>query len=496
MFEVTVKKGSQSKTMRAGRGENLGKLLHDHIPSFAMPCAGNHTCGKCRVGISGDVSPISDAERKLLGEDAGKDIRLACFCTVEGDLTVTLQEEGSSKILSWYRTQPLNTDLSGYGFAVDIGTTTVAMQLIDRAAGKVVAERLAENEQRGFGADVISRIEACKEKGVQTLSDRIAQQLEDMAKQCLEESGVEFVEESVVTGNSTMLHIYEGLDPSSLAVSPFKVQSYFGGMSRRTLAGKPVYLPRCIGAYVGADIVCAVLAAGMHSPQVQFLVDIGTNGEMVLARSGKMICCSTAAGPAFEGAGLSRGMSARAGAICAVTNESGEISYKTVGDSPAIGVCGSGILDALAVMLENDVMDDTGYIEDEEWQIADSGIFITQRDVRQIQLAKSAICAGVLTLLDREALKADDIDRFVVAGGFGSSINHDSAAGIGLFPKALQSKTDFIGNGALGGAALLLCRLSLRDEAANMAESAEELSLSASPIFMDNYLDCMTFYTV
>ena len=495
MFQMTVLNGNQTLCVPVQPGQPLGDALHRHIPAFAMPCAGNHTCGKCRIRVDGPVSPMTETERQLLGEPVDTSIRLACFCCPEGDVTVALPTTGEAKILSWYRTPQITADRSGYGFAVDIGTTTVAMQLIHRPSGRIVAEQLEENTQRGFGADVISRIEACRDGGLTVLSDRIAEQLESMAAQCLAKSGVLEVEESVVTGNSTMLHIYEGLNPASLAVSPFAVQSYFGGFSRRTLAGKPVYLPRCIGAYVGADICCALLAAGHTSDTTQLLADIGTNGEIALLQNGALICCSTAAGPAFEGAGLSKGMAAGDGAICAVAREDRATRYETVGCKPAAGVCGSGILDALAVMLASEAMDDTGYIEDEEWPIGDSGISVTQRDVRQIQLAKSAICAGILTLLEHQRLRAADIDRFIIAGGFGSSMNLDSAAAIGLFPAALRQKTAFIGNGALGGAVMLLRRHALREESVRMASEATELSLSASPPFMDHYIDCMTFDT-
>ena len=495
MFQMTILNGAQTLRVPIQPDETLGDVLHRHIPTFAMPCAGNHTCGKCRVQVSGSVSPMTEAERQLLA-NSDDGVRLACFCRASGDVTVTLPDTCEAKILAWYRTSPVDADLPGYGFAVDIGTTTVAMQLIHRPSGRIMAERLAENVQRSSGADVISRIEACRGNGLAVLSDRIAEQLESMAAQCLAESGVSEVEESVVTGNSTMLHIYEGLDPASLAVSPFTVKSYFGCIGHRTLAGKPVYLPRCVGAYVGADITCALVAAGCSTNMAQLLVDIGTNGEIALMRNGTLTCCSTAAGPAFEGAGLSRGMPASDGAICAITEEDSLVRYETVGKTTAVGVCGSGILDALAVMLRTEAMDDTGYLEEEEkWPIGDSGISVTQRDIRQIQLAKSAICAGILTLLENHSLQADEIDRFLIAGGFGSSMNPDSAAAIGLFPTALRQKAEFIGNGALGGSAILLRSSAARESSFRMAAEATELSLSANAAFMDHYIDCMSFDT-
>ena len=332
MFELRICSGVHTITVPAQEGQLVSELLQQNIPSFALPCAGNHTCGKCRVKMEGMLSPLSEGEKRVLSqEEIENGIRLACACTIAGNATATLHEETASKIIAWYQTPNYPRTETGYGFAVDIGTTTVAVQLIDRETGTILAERLAENAQRGYGADVISRIEACKTAGLDTLSDRIADQLEGMAQECLLETGITEVVESVVTGNSTMLHLYEGLDPSSLAVVPFDVQSYFGCFSRRTLAGAPVYLPRCIGAYVGADIVCAILAADVTGHGTQLLADIGTNGEMALVHEGKLLCCSTAAGPAFEGAGLSSGMPAAAGAIRAVKLTEGDaVAYEVI----------------------------------------------------------------------------------------------------------------------------------------------------------------------
>ena len=470
MFELTLHLNHQTQSIPVEAGQSISEILQQHVPAFALPCAGNHTCGKCRVQASGALSPLSDAEKKFLTDtDIQAGIRLACDCTILGNAAVTVQTEQEARIIAWYQTPPFEKTETGYGFAVDIGTTTVAVQLIQRETA-----------------------------GLDTLSDRIAQQIEQLAQECLQETGICAVSESVVTGNATMLHIYEGLNPASLAVSPFDVQSYFGCFSRRTLAGAPVYLPRCIGAYVGADIICAILAADLEHGGTQLLADIGTNGEMALFHADKLLCCATAAGPAFEGAGISAGMPAASGAIRAVSLQDDTVHYETVQDAPAVGICGSGILDALAVMLETEEMDDSGYLEPqdedaEDWAIGTSGISITQKDIRQIQLAKSAICGGLLTLLDEEGMEPEDIQRFVIAGGFGNTMNHASAAKIGLFPAGLQDKTVFIGNGALGGAAMLLLNRALREKTEQMAQDAEELSLSTSPSFMDYYIDCMAF---
>lgn len=495
MYSVTIIDTHGRQTVKAAEGQPLRELLHQHVPAFSMPCAGNHTCGKCRVEISGTVSPMGTEERSLLGHNLSKDTRLACFCRVHGDLTVTLQEEGTTEILSEYHIPNAERSTNGYGFAVDIGTTTVVLQLIDRTNGTVVAEALAENAQRSYGADVISRIDACNQYGVELLSDLILTQLEKMAASCMEKAGVSSVDESVVTGNSTMLHIWEGLDPSSLAVAPFSMVSSFGCKSRHTLANAPVYLPHCIGAYVGADTLCAVLASNIAPNHIELLSDIGTNGEIALMHNGTLFCCSTAAGPAFEGAGLSHGMPASAGAICAVEDSENGICYRTIGNAPPVGICGSGILDALSVMLQNEIMEDSGYIEETQ-TIGNSNVSVSQKDIRQIQLAKAAVCAGILTLLHHAKVPAEDVDRFILAGGLGNSMNPHSAVNIGLFPSALAEKCDFIGNGALGGAVMLLQNPQLREQAAAIADNAVELPLSGSAVFNDYYIDCMMFESI
>lgn len=492
MGMLTIVHGNCRCTVPAAPGTLLSTLLQQTVPSFALPCSGNHTCGKCRVQVQGFVEPPEAEERALLGTAAlSAGIRLACFCHLCGDATVILEQAHSPAILSQSRTPSLVYTETGFGLAVDIGTTTVAMQLFDRASGTILAEQLASNAQGSFGADVISRIQACKSHGLHTLSGRIRGQLAEMAAACMHQAGISHIVESVVTGNTTMLHLFEGLDPAPLAVAPFDVPSHFGGSSRHTLAGAPVYLPRCIDAYVGADTVCAVLAAGLLSGGVQCLADIGTNGELALAQNGRLLCCATAAGPAFEGAGLSCGMPAAAGAIRAVTLEQNEIRYETVQDAPACGICGSGILDALTVMLQADVMDDTGFLE-EDFALCDN-VRITQRDVRQIQLAKAAVCAGMLTLLEHAALSPDQIKRFCIAGGFGSTLNCDSATAIGLFPAALRDKAAFIGNGALGGASMLLMNRALRADSERIAREAAALSLSSNASFTEHYVACMSF---
>lgn len=493
MITVTIEHKYGIETVQTEPGQLLSELIRQQAMDFSLPCSGNHTCGKCRVTASGVLSVPDEYEIKFLtAHELSQGVRLACSCRALGDCVIRLFSE-TSLILAWAKIPEIAKTESGTGLAVDIGTTTVVARLYERGSGQVLAEQMQENRQRRFGADVISRISACTQGGVSTQSDLIAGQLEEMASRCMACADCKKIDEAVITGNSTMLHLYEGLNPASLAVAPFAVQSFFGRDSIRKIAGAPVYLPRCVGAYVGADITCAILASGMtEKNETALLVDIGTNGEMALWQNGTLFCCSTAAGPAFEGAGLSHGMSASPGAIRAVKAEHGVISYEVIGGGKASGICGSGVLDALNVMKQQDILEESGYIS-ADFSIGSSDVFITQQDVRQIQLAKAAICAGLLTLLQYTGIATQDVTRFYIAGGFGSSISSVSAAGIGLFPLELLPKIQFIGNGALGGAAMLLLNSSLRKKADSLAKSATELSLSESPVFMDYYINCMMF---
>lgn len=495
MPNVTLISNHTAKRLAVPAGTGTDELLSRECPGFSLPCFGNHTCGKCRILVSGDLKDPCAEERQLLtaGELAAG-WRLACCTRIDRDLSITLPEEGASRIITWYRPSELLSETGGCGFAADIGTTTVVLQLIERMSGRVLAERSCPNAQRTFGADVISRIEAAKKEGLSALSSRIRDQLEEMAEACLAEAGNPPVAESVVTGNTTMLHLFEGIDPAPLAVVPFRVPSYFGAYSAHTLAGSPVYLPRCMSAYVGADITCAILSSGMRSEDPALLTDIGTNGEMALWRNGTLMTCAAAAGPAFEGAGLSSGMPAAEGAIRRVSSAGRQIAWETIGGGRAKGVCGSGILDALALMKRRGDMDDSGYLENgNDWEIGSSGVTVTQKDIRQIQLAKGAVCGGLMTLLDEAGIDASEIRSFYIAGGFGSSLDPASAAEIGLFPEALEEKTVFIGNAALGGAVMLLLAPTLRMKSEELALQAEELPLSGNADFMDYFVDCMAF---
>lgn len=470
------------------------------------PCGGKGRCGKCRVRAEGQVSPPGEQERELLGTQALKDgIRLACLAAAEGDCRVLLSEEKGVQsiredgIMPTFARNPIFTRC---GAAVDIGTTTLAAALY-APDGTLLARASAPNPQRAYGADVITRIEKSLAGDREALAQCIREGIDALLRRMSQQSGIsgEEMDAVVLTGNTTMLYLLTGRDVQCLSRAPFAAGELFGRWAEPeelTLAAAPrarLYLPRCVSAFVGADITCALLASQIcKSNESALLADIGTNGELALWQEGRLLCCSTAAGPVFEGASISHGMQAAPGAIDHVAWDNGALRCHTIGDAPAAGICGSGIIDAAAVLYRQGIIDESGAFSDgeEAYPLAE-GVALTQRDVRMIQLAKSAICAGMRTLMEKGGLRGEELSRLVIAGGFGSYLDLHSAACMGLYPAELERCASAIGNAALTGAAMLLLREEYLDQGAALAERAETVELSTDPVFMENYVDCMSF---
>ena len=327
----------------------------------------------------------------------------------------------------------------------------------------------------------------------------IAGLLRDLCRQAGRETGE--IDALVLTGNTAMLHLLCGLDASPLAAAPFQARELFGRplpaaeLELPCAPGAQAYLPRCMSAFVGADITTALLASGICSGrETRMLTDIGTNGEIALWHEGRLSCCSTAAGPAFEGANLSQGMQGAPGAIDHAWAVDGALEVHTIGGAAPKGICGSGVADVLAGLLELGKLDESGLLDDgeEAWPLA-PGVAITQGDVRQVQLAKSAVRAGMETLMARSGLAPEDVVELAIAGGFGSYLSLDSAAAIGLIPPGLKPRCRVLGNAALAGAAMLLHSRPLLAESAALADAAVTADLATDPIFMEQYVEQMMF---
>jgi len=387
-----------------------------------------------------------------------------------------------------------------YGLAVDIGTTTLCAALLDKNGQ--LGHTARKNPQTSFGADVISRIEKSMSGYAGQLAGCLAAVISEIADELAAGAGIPIAEidAAVLTGNTTMLHLLTRQDCTPLSRAPFAAERLFGEYTEGSeleipsLRGAKVYLPRCPCAFVGGDITTAILASGLcESRGSAMLVDIGTNGEIALWHEGELTCSSTAAGPAFEGAGLSCGTYATTGAIDRVWLESGKPCCSTIGGGCAVGICGSGIIDALTVMLELGVIDETGAMADtDNFELRD-GICITDKDVRKIQLAKGAVRAGMETMLESLSLAKDKLEVLYIAGGFGSRMDLKNAAAIGLIPEELRGLTKVIGNAALAGAALILGDKALAAQSEQLIGRAKILPLDSSPAFTENFMEYMAF---
>ena len=485
-MQLIIHTSEKDICIHAEAGECLSALLEKAGADIAKPCGGNGTCGKCRVRVKGGFSPASADEQKLLGaNDLAAGVRLACrtFIERDGEVFLMTQEAAMQGLTAGsmpaFQKDPLTGGKDCFAMAVDIGTTTVAGYFYQMPQCVCKKTDCRTNPQTAFGADVISRIQyAGKEGGAERLQKAvqtvIAEMVRDFGKP---------MEKYVITGNTTMLHFLTGLDAAGIAAAPFIPKSLFG------IWQDNVYLPPCISAYVGADITTAVLASGLLQKPSGLLVDIGTNGEMAYWDGTSLTCCSTAAGPAFEGAGISCGMPALPGAIDRVSIENRKLKWHTIGNQPPKGICGSGLMDAAACMLRLGMIEDTGYAEP-ELPIGDSGIVLTAADVRQIQLAKAAIRAGIETLTENGNRT---IDRLYIAGGFGSYVDMESCIRIGLLPPSVRGRVTVLGNAAGMGAAMILQSKEQLEEAGRIAAMAKTTELSSSAAFMDAYMEQMMF---
>lgn len=419
----------------------------------------------------------------------------------------------------------------GLGIAFDIGTTTVVGMLWDLEKGRMLETAAVTNPQREYGADVISRITFCggKPDKLEMLRNLIARGLSDLAGELCAKAGriPSEIRRVVAGGNTTMSHIFAGYDPYSLARAPF-APAYTGTLEMGGESGQFPGFPHAavmvmpnIAGHVGGDITSGILATRLtHAPELTLFLDIGTNGEMVLARPGQALACSTAAGPAFEGATILHGMRAAAGAIESVRIRDGEVVIRTVDDADPLGICGSGIIDAVAEMLGAGLINAKGRLasaedyekshpgnllacrltEDEKGRAfvlagkaGGGAITVTQQDIREVQLAKGAIAAGIDILLDRMGQAPGDIRRVLIAGAFGNYIHKESALAIGMIPPLPLSRIHSAGNTAGAGVSMALASGDENRRSREIPGAVEHVELASCPDFQDRYMKALAF---
>ena len=471
---------------------NLLELLRENGVAIEAPCGGLGTCGKCVVRLD------------------GKDV-LACQTLVSENCTVEVPETEETVVLtrgiSFGDVPAIDPIASGDLLAVDIGTTTVAAFLLDGETGEQLATASLLNPQSSYGADVISRIQAAMDGSLEDLQKLICDGVNALVETLCEKAGRSPADIGVVSlvGNPAMQQLFLGLDPMNLAAVPFDPVL----TSASTWAAKD-YLPLCenatllvvpdIAGYVGADTVGAVLATKLDSVEDNvLLVDIGTNGEMVLRANGRMAACSTAAGPALEGAKITFGMRGAPGAIDKVWLEDGELRFHVIGDTDATGICGSGLIDAVASFLDLGLINKRGRIQSTEETngqrvlYLNDDIYLTQNDIHEVMLAKGAIAAGVELLAKTLGIEVSDIDRVLLAGAFGSFLNADQASRIGLLPAGLEGKATAVGNAAGVGACRMALSRSEFERTDDLLKQVEFVELANLPDFMTVFARRMGF---
>jgi uncharacterized 2Fe-2S/4Fe-4S cluster protein (DUF4445 family) len=458
---------------------------------FEFPCGGLGTCAGCGVRASAGSLPVTAEDRAAFSsEELAHGWRLACQAQATSPLVLECGQ--------WHMEVLADDSVMhgagkrGLGIAIDLGTTTIAAQMIDLLSGDVLAVETRLNPQSTSGSDVMSRIQAAI-SGV-NLTDTIRDTLGEVVKQ-LSGGRVDEIAEIVLVGNTVMHHLFSGLDVEPLAHVPFVSprlgeQHFSPEVLRWPLSAQcSIRFLRCIGGFVGSDILAGIVATGMTEREdLIALIDLGTNGEIAIGNQYGVVCASTAAGPAFEAGTIQMGMRAAAGAIAHVSLAGRTLHASVIGHTEPRGICGSGLVDAVAAGLADAAILPSGRIADgsKVFPVADP-VVLYQSDIRELQLAKAAIASGFRLLLRRIGAEAHNLKRIHLAGAFGNYLQAESAIRIGLI-EAPQERIEPAGNTALRGAKHLL--LATQEPA---LPRIEHVSLASDPQFQDEFARCMTF---
>lgn len=534
---------------RSKQQKNLLEMLQEKNEYISAPCNGNGICGKCIVQYKRGATEPTRRDREVFSEKQLEDgYRLACQSYPAGAYEVEIPEsEETIEVLSeWGKQQkmdaeglteadtqtPAEAKTSGgiqdketaegtaektenalYGICIDIGTTTLAALLVNLETEADCQTAVSVNHQRAYGSDVLSRISASNSGKKWEIQRCIRQDLQKLIRELLQKEKIteQQIQRIVIAGNTTMCHLLRGFSCETLGVAPFLPVdlSWMEGsaadfLGMKELDTKVVILPG-ISAFVGADIMAGIAKMNMHrSEGYHLLLDIGTNGEMVLGNCRHMYVTSTSAGPAFEGGNISCGMASIPGVISHVfMEETGKAGFQVIGETDgenkkqqAIGICGTGMIDLVYELREHQMIDEHGTYSDlyfdTGYELAGKVKF-TQSDIRELQMAKAAIRAGVDILVKKAGITFDEVDDCYLAGGFGTKIDIKKAAGIGLIPEELEMKTIPAGNTVLAGTKeVLLGRIS-KEELEKIQTMADVINLAEENDFEELYLSYMDF---
>jgi uncharacterized 2Fe-2S/4Fe-4S cluster protein (DUF4445 family) len=476
-------------------GTPLMDILHEYGVEF--PCGGRGKCGSCRFRLIHGTIPLSEEHASLLADHGQtENMRLACMSAPDNDITIEIPQLESVILAdnSMFEFEPQQ----GYGIAVDIGTTTLVAQLLDLLKGQVLNVVTARNPQGKYGSDIMSRIEfALREGNAEILKSLIRDRIRDMISELLSRHNAG-INKIILVGNTVMHHLFCGIDVRPLSFYPFEspntgIRKFCPSDLGWKMDDKTeiVFMPS-IESFVGSDILAGIFATRLHlSKAYQVLIDLGTNGEIVAGNRERIICASTAAGPAFEGARITMGMTASTGAISSVKAANGKFNCHTIGNIKSTGICGSGIIDAMSAFLEKQLMNDFGDIQSDQKEIfLDGNVFLNQKDIREVQLAKAAIASGLEILYNQLNITSDDIENLYIAGGFGNFIDLANSRKIGLLDLP-EDKIRKMGNTALIGAKIFL--FIDHDMIEQVLKITRHISLESDPGFQELFINNMLF---
>jgi uncharacterized 2Fe-2S/4Fe-4S cluster protein (DUF4445 family) len=507
-------------------GQTLLEAAQNAGVGLASLCGGAGTCEECRVRrVTGALSAPTPTEEAALGRDAiAAGWRLACQAGPLSDVRLHIPPE-SLTAAQRLQTEGLAADLEpdpavrrpgAYGLAVDIGTTKLAAYIVNLETGETAAKAAAMNPQIAFGEDVISRIAFAGREagGAQHLRSVLVEALNGLlAGLCASASiAPANVLDSVMVGNTAMHHLLAGLPVEQLGRAPYAPAATdpltlpAASLGLALGRGAQVYLPPVIAGYVGADHLAMLLATGIgrgstRMDECVIALDIGTNTEIALLAAGRITSCSCASGPAFEGAHIKEGMRAAPGAIERARWSDGKIQWQTIDHQPPVGICGSGILDIIAALLDGGLVKPNGQLTvGGEYPLVPAaqtglgrGLVVTRKDIHEIQLAKAAIRAGTEVLLANAGLAADKLEGFIVAGAFGTYLDLRSAVRVGMFPSLPMEKFDQVGNAAGVGARMMLVSATKRRQAEEMAKRLGYVELATDDRFKELFMQHLMF---
>lgn len=518
MIRITVLEEEKQYQILCEEKKSIMQALLLANAEISALCGGKGICGKCKIKFFKGKTEPSDKDRKTFSEKELEDgYRLACTAYPRETAVIQLymQKEQKIKVVAETEEKPYNGTAyrkdSDFGIAVDIGTTTIAMQLLEKSKKESISAYTGLNPQRSYGADVMSRIDAANHGWGEQLQKKIEEALEVGFSELIGKADIlkEKVEEIIISGNTTMIHLLLGYSCETLGVAPF-IPVNTGAVRTDSEKLFPNSGLKCsvkiipgFSAFVGGDITAGLYYCQMQKKEgTNLFIDLGTNGEMAIGNREKILVTSVAAGPAFEGGNISCGIGSVPGAICKVDMKGRKIeSLETIDGKEPLGICGSGVLEAVFELVKEAIIDETGLLEEPYFdngflldeQRGKNPIVINQKDIREIQLAKSAVRAGIEVLLKRFGSTYKDIENVYLSGGFGYYVNVEKAIGIGMLPRELSRKIKPVGNTALAGAKKLLFQNAEWKKLRKLTDMVQEINLGGDKEFQEFYMEYLYF---